>query len=110
MECPRCGAMNPVGSVLCDCGVRLDIVGFLPGKSRPSLSFLWQTVRNWSRLKEARSAKAERVRKIDTVFQRLGKVVVSQVNEISGLPVDGPETARRCIEVNEVVQSYRSWI
>jgi len=29
MQCRRCGVMNPPDSVLCDCGVRIDIRGYM---------------------------------------------------------------------------------
>ena len=110
MDCPRCRMMNPPDSVLCDCGTRLDVVGYLPGESRPTLSALWHTLRNLKRLREARLDKFSRVQVIERTFQHLAQLSDKEVASSTDLPVDGSEAARDCIEVNEKVLSYRSWI
>ena len=88
MQCSRCGVINPPDSVLCDCGVRLDVLGYLPGKSKPSIPFLWSTIKNWKRLRQSRAEKAERVREINATFEHLGRLSMSSVDASSERTID----------------------
>lgn len=131
VDCPTCGITWPLDAVCCHCGTRLDVPGYRAGWSTPTRSIsqmatpsaassygtgwpmtwsiMWSTLKNWGRLKEARSQMEATVDAIEKDLERLA--ALSPAFTVKG-PHGSPnarEVATSCNEITGEARSYRSW-